>query len=230
MAISGKEIRLFDAFSDRLREIHENGFPHIFSTDGSANLERHVNSDKDNLVKEFFNQADKQFLQLYYQNPRGLVLMGAGKSLSHYRDIADNKKVIIAEIDGNYDSKTPHEIGAIVWPQVKDILAEERNKILEELQIAVSAQKYVSGIGEVWRLANQARGRILLVEEDYRPAGITTPDGQNIELVEDSTKPGVIDDLVDEIAETVMLAGGSVAFVEPGKLSDHQKIALILRY
>ena len=42
--------------------------------------------------------------------------------------------------------------------------------------------------------------------------------------------PGVIDNAVDKIVETVLSKQGRVVFVEDGSLDAHQRIALVLRY
>ena len=69
------------------------------------------------------------------------------------------------------------------------------------------------------------------MENNYRQAGIVVGgiDGYELEFVEDSTAPGVIDDLVDEAIEEVLKYGGEVAFVPDGTLEEHNRIALITR-
>jgi len=39
-----------------------------------------------------------------------------------------------------------------------------------------------------------------------------------------------VDDIVDELIETVLSSGGRVLFYPPGALEAHQRVALILRY
>ena len=97
-------------------------------------------------------------------------------------------------------------------------------------QKAVSERKTVSTVGEVWRLAHQGRGRLLLVEEDFHFPARVDESGQHITQADDATAPDVIDDAVDEIIETVLAKQGEVVFVENGSLQEHQRIVLILRY
>jgi hypothetical protein len=231
MPLSAKEVRLFTAYRNILSEIKEGGFPFHLTLEVEDN-QRGVTLDKENQIKEFYNGVDKAFNQIYNQQPYGLVLVGAGKNLSYYKEIADNKKVIVSTIEGNHDHTNLHELGQITWNSVKDVLSQQRNAILSELKAAVEAQKYVSGIEQVWRLAKEGRGRLLLAEEDYRVAGkiVGTNENQTLEISNDPTGPGLINDLVDEVAEMVMLAGGEVVFVDNGKLAEHQGIALALRY
>jgi hypothetical protein len=231
MTLSAKEVRLFTAYRHILNEIKEEGFPFQLALEVEDN-QRGVTLDKENQIKEFYNGLDKAFNQIYNRQPYGLVLVGAGKNLSYYKEIADNKRVIVSTIEGNHDHTNLHELGLITWNNVKDLLSQQRNAALSELKAAVDAQKYVSGIEQVWRLAKEGRGRILFAEEDYRVAGkiVGTNENETLEVINDPAEPGLINDLVDEVAEMVMLSGGQVVFVDNGKLAEHQGIALALRY
>ncbi len=95
---------------------------------------------------------------------------------------------------------------------------------------AVSEQKIVSSIGEVWRLAREGRGRLLVVEQDFHYPARLDETGTRLTPADDVTAPDVMDDAVDETIETVLSKGGSVRFVENGTLDAHQRIALTLRY
>ncbi|MCS6825545.1 MAG: hypothetical protein NZ553_02925 [Caldilinea sp.] len=123
-----------------------------------------------------------------------------------------------------------HELGKLIWPAVKEALTEERRKVLKELDKAVGEQKYVSTIGEVWRPAHEGRGRIFLVEEGFHCPAVVDESGMIPSPAEAPEAPGVIDDAVDEIIETMLAKQERVVFVENGQLAEHQCIALILRY
>jgi hypothetical protein len=78
-------------------------------------------------------------------------------------------------------------------------------------------------------LAQEGRGKLLLVEKNYHVPAIVTENG-SLELVAQSGGTEIMDDAVDEIIETVLAKGGNIAIVDDGALSEHQQIALILRY
>ncbi len=87
----------------------------------------------------------------------------------------------------------------------------------------------ILSLGEVWRLAQEGRGKLLLVEKNYHVPAVLSENGDLI-LVENVGGTEVIDDAVDEIIEVVLAKGGRVALVDEDSLNDYQKIALILRY
>jgi hypothetical protein len=190
MTLSAKEVRLFRAYRHILSEIKEDGFPFQLTLE-VEDTQRGFAQDKENQIKEFYNRLDKVFNQIYNQQPYGLVLVGAGKNLSYYKEIADNKRVIVSTIEGNHDHTNLHELGQITWNSVKDVLSRQRNAVLSELQAAVGAQKYVSGIEQVWRLAKEGRGRMLFAEEDYRVAGkiVNINENETLQIVDNLAEP-----------------------------------------
>ena len=113
---------------------------------------------------------------------------------------------------------------------VESGLADKRQQYLAELDKAIGERKVVSTVGEVWRLANQGRGSLLLVEEDFHYPGRLDESGTHLFPADDPTQPGVIPDAVDEIIETVLSKQGRVVFTPNGQLDIHQRIVMTLRY
>ncbi len=163
-------------------------------------------------------------------DPLPLVVVGVVRFLVFFNEVTDHKEAILTTIQGSHDKTSPPELAKLVWQPVKDALAQRRRQVLSELDKAVGERNFASAIGDVWRLANEGRGRLLLVEDDFHfPARVDETSGQLIPA-EDVNAPCVIDDAVDEIIETVLSKQGRVVFVENGQLEAHQRIALILRY
>ncbi len=120
------------------------------------------------------------------------------------------------------------EVARSVWPAVEDWLDRRQEEAIIELEAAMGARRLAAGIDEVWSLARDGRGELLVVEEGYALAA--QADGDRLERVADPRAPGVVDDVVDEVIEAVMTRGGRVAIVADGSLDDRDRIALKLRY
>ena len=71
---------------------------------------------------------------------------------------------------------------------------------------------------------------MLAVEEGYRFPARLSVDGDLVTPAEDAEAPDVIDDLVDELIETVLDRGGWVALVRDGALAGHDRVALTVRH
>ncbi len=69
---------------------------------------------------------------------------------------------------------------------------------------------------------------MLAVEEGFTYPARLSPDGDFLTPADDVSHPDVVDDVVDELIETVLLRGGWVAFVPDGALAEHGRVALAL--
>lgn len=235
LALSEQPTRLFEGTRDTLLEITTGKFPMLHGGPGGATKLPggqgvNISAYRDEQHRQFFRSVDAEFSQFTKNDPLPLVLVGVDRYLSFYQEVTSNPDQILVTLLGNHDQTTPHELAQLVWPEVEKAFAEQRQKVMAELDAAISTQKYVATIGEVWRLAHEGRGNLLIVEEDYHYPARLAANGIQLIPAEDATAPDVIDDAVDEVIEEVLSKGGRVVFVEPGSLESHQHIALILRY
>ncbi len=230
LLLNQNNVRLYDGHREQLNEIIGHGFPLENDHYITDSLVASFSNESERKIKDYFNTIDKLFLEVHKNKPGYLLLTGAKKNLAYYKDVCDKKDVIIGFLEGNYERVSLHELGKAAWPIVKNELAVKRHVILDDLKKAVSQNKYASGVQEVWRVANEGRCSVLVVEEDYRESASIKPKDNTLRIESDSKLSGVIDDVVDEIAEIVIKKGGRVVFTENGTLDKHQKIAAILRY
>jgi hypothetical protein len=235
LALSEKPTRFFEGTRESLIEIAEEGFPLTHTgpggerpLPGGAGISRSAYRDEHH--RQFFRQVDRTVKPFMDDDPLPLAVVGVDRFLAFYNEVSDYKSSIISTLQGSHDKTSAHDLGQLVWPGVKAALAEERQKVMEELDRAVSERKYVSNVGQVWRLAHEGRGKLLLVEEDFHFPGKLDESGVHLLPAEDATGPEVMDDAVDEIIEIVLAKQGQVAFVDNGQLKHHQGIALVLRF
>jgi hypothetical protein len=166
-------------------------------------------------------------------------------NLAFFDEITRNKSSIVTTLEGSHDGTPAHELGQLVWPLMQEALATQCNAILDKLGEAVGSGKHAAGLSEVWQLAQEGRGEVLLVEEDFHPAGQLDESGLNLMPVNgtggDNSGNGtgntngtsnaqVMDDAVDSLVETVLDKGGRVVFTNSGTLKEHNRVAMILRY
>lgn len=231
LCISHSKARLLQAVNDRIvKEFSEQSkFPFVngtvYTTD---NLQKSMGNVQDNFSKEFFNRVDKEFQNYYKAEPLPVVLAGAERNISYYREIADKNEWIVGDIVGNYDDTSTHEIIKKTSEVVREYNKKRHETALAELEQAQSDQKLLDDLSDIYRAAQEGRADTLYVEKDFfQPATI---DGDALVPHSDPNAPGVVDDIIDEIAETVMTYGGSVVFMPPGALSAYRRIALRVRY
>ena len=235
LALSEQPSRLYEGMRDTLVEITQEGFPLTHSGPGGESalpggLGVRKSQYRDEYHRKFFRQVDSMLKPFMADDPLPLVVIGVDRFLSFFREVSAHTNMIVSEVQGSHDKTSAHELGKLIWPQVKERLLELRQQVFLDLDKAVSERKIASSVGEVWRLAHEGRGYRLVVEEDFHFPAYLDESGMHITPADDSTSPDVMDDAVDDIIEEVLRKNGEVVFVENGTLTDHQRIALILRY
>lgn len=230
LSVSQQKARLIEAKNDQLtREITDDNFPMTNGTLYSTHqLDKSMAGVEENFLREFFNRVDKAFVEHYKANPLPTILASDEQNHSHYRHIADIPEAIVAYLPGNRDNDKPHELIADAWPVMRAHNTRQQDEALQQLDHAQSHQKAMSDIQDIYLAARGGRAELLLVEKGFLQPAVVS--GDSVKIVNDPNTPGALEDIVDDIIEMTMDNGGKVVYLEPGKLADYQKLALVARY
>jgi len=225
LTIAKAKIRLLEAYNDTLiREISNADFPftnQYFTTDP---MKLGQDSVIDDLLKEFFNVADKRFKPYYYENPLPVILVGDSKSIAYYQEQMDIKNIVIATAAGSYDDTTPHEILKVTFPLIRQHIADKQLADLNAIEAAQSKQRVLADLGDIYRAAEAGSAETLYLEKNYFFQG-AIDDG----TVTASGKPDA-EDVSLMVIDTVLSKGGKVVFMDENTLNAYQGIALVTRY
>ncbi|MFQ4141047.1 hypothetical protein [Chlorogloeopsis sp. ULAP02] len=231
LLLSQASTRLLAGTGETLEEVKDQNFPMQMTGPGATTALPYDadSSYVDDRHRRFFQQVDSVFTSYAKDDELPLVVGGVDRQISFFQEITQNPSSIAGTLSGNFDKATIPELSPQVWSIIQTVREAQQINALQELNNAVGAQKVVSAIEEVWQLAQEGRGKLLLIEKNYHVPAIITEDGR-LKLVDSSGGTEVMDDAVDEIIEVVLAKGGKVAIVNDEALSAHQHIALILRY
>ena len=234
LALSEQPARLFEGTRDTLLEVRDGGFPLSHEGPGATEPLPPIAGRKaaylDERHRQFFRQVDSAFAPFLRDDPLPLVLAGVERHLAYFGYVTRHGDRLLATLTGSHDKTSPHELAKLVWPLVRERLAERRHAVLDELEAAAGARRSASTVEEAWRLGREGRVETVIVEEDFHHPARPGADGLTLEPADDATAPDVIDDAVDEIVEAVLARGGRAVFVDNGRLAAHGRIATILRY
>jgi hypothetical protein len=235
LALSEQSTRLFLAAREDLDEITAGGFPMRQSGPGAdealpGGVGINTSSYRDDRRRQFFRSVDRALGAVMAEDPLPVALAGIERHQSFFHEVSSPGRDVVAKVFGNYDHLTPHDLGRLVWPPVREAFTARRHEVLDELGAAVGQNRSASALEEVWSQASIGRGAVLIVEDTYHQPARVNEMGRLDLRVEDATAPDVLDDAVDEVVEMVLSKGGRVVFVEDGELANHGRIALILRY
>ncbi|MBV6439148.1 MAG: hypothetical protein EPGJADBJ_00784 [Saprospiraceae bacterium] len=230
LVVSQQKARLLEAKNDQLtREITDDDFPmtndNLYSTHA---LDRSLAGVEENYLREFFNRVDKAFVEVYRANPLPTILAADQQNHSHYRQISDIPDAIVAYLSGNRDNDKPHELIADAWPAMRAHNARQQDEALQQLDLAQSHQKALSDLQDIFLAARDGRAELLLVEKGFLQPAVVI--GDSVKIVTNANAPGASEDIIDDIIEMTMDNGGKVVYLDPGQLTDYQKLALVVRY
>lgn len=227
---------LYEATRDHLAEVDEHGFPlsaEIQPRDRRAVAGRFAlapsGDDKDQWRK-FYREVDAALTEVSRDDVVPIVLAGVKSSTVLFTEVSNHTDHIVGQLDGSHDDVNIRELSTAAWELMRARLEERRAQAKEDLVNTMHAGNAVTGLDEVWRFAREGRGRLLVVEEDYRAepsveeTGILTP----VSLA-GSTDGEVMEDPVDELIEHVVRAGGKVEFLASNALAEFGRVGLMLR-
>ncbi len=150
---------------------------------------------------------------------------------SLYRSVSQLKNLAPDVIQGNVSRLGADELHRRAWPIVQ---ASVQMKIGEALQLWDSAfrlKKAESDVSASARFGVAGRIRLLMTEQDRRLWGHFDRTTGAIEVIrEGGADPGDrAVDVLDELAETVILNGGNALAVPPERMPTNTGVATVLR-
>jgi hypothetical protein len=234
LVLSEKPTRLFLCFRDVFEETKQGRFPVEHGGPGGASrlpggVGVNPSAVRDAHRREFVRAVDDELAALLKIEDLPVAVTGTEDFLADFQAITAHSDRLLAAVPGSYDYASSHDLAEIVWPQAREGFALLRSRALVELDTAVPANLYASGVTQAWSAAKDGRVGLLLVEEDFHQPAILRP-GQMPEPVADPDDPRAEDDLVDAAIQFTLNHGGRVVFADPGTLHAHERIAASLRY
>jgi len=224
LSLSEQTNRLYEGFRDKLIDIQNKNFPFEISIDAGNP------TSKDTQLREFFHQTNQHFAPYYEQDPLRLVVVGEKSNLAIFKALTTYQDVLIGMVEGDYTATSPHDLGMIVWPVVKEAIAGVNKNAMRDLETADKVKKVVSGIDDVGQSVETETGSTLYVEEDYHVKGSIRKSDHSLIISKHVNLLQVIDDVADLVIEKVLKMGGTVIFLNSGSLIKFERIALILHY
>jgi hypothetical protein len=229
--LSQNASRLLAGVGETLVEINNKDFPLQMDGPGATTAPPgDVDSAYvDDRHRRFFQSVDRAFTAYAADDTLPIIVGGVVRQISFFQEVSQYTSQIAGTITGNFDSATEAELMPQVWPIVQEVRAQKRADALTALDTAMSEKKVASTLEEIWQLAHEGRGQLLLVENGYRiPA--TVDDKGGLQVVDEKGGTDVMDDAIDELIEAVLAMGGEVMLMDDDALADYDRIALTLRY
>ncbi|NLR68754.1 hypothetical protein HGH92_30915 [Chitinophaga varians] len=225
ISVSRQKIRLLEAFNDEIvSEVKNKDFPYLNNYYTTDPMRLKHDQIVDNLLKEFFNTADKRFKKYYEENPLPVILLGEERNLAFYQEIMDIRGLVIGTHHGSFDDTSDPDIAKVTFPVIQQYIAGKQDAALQAINAAQSAQRLLVDLNDIYTAAENGQADTLYIGQTYLPTGhidkgvITLGNGNG------ST------DVTLPVIDTVLHKGGNVVFLDENALDNYQGIALITRF
>lgn len=186
---------------------------------------------KEVVLEKFLRHIDNALDLVLNAYHLPLFVLGADRTLGHFRKLTRHGGAVIDYVPGNYEEATLPQLRTILEPHIADWKKVMEKDLLNQLEDAASQRKLAVGMKEVWKEAMARKGSLLVVEKNYMyPAQHSSHADLIHEVKAPYNKFSYIKDAVDDVMEKVLENGGNVEFVDEGVLKDYHHVALVLYY
>lgn len=186
---------------------------------------------KDWELEAFCRQVDKGMRELLDPGAGPVILAGVEKDLSIYRSVSQLKNLADEAIKGNVSHWSHDMLHQAGWPIVERIVDRKVDDALRLWESAYALDKTEADIATSGRLAVAGRVRLLMTDRERRIWGhMDRKTGAVTVVQENGDDPGNnAVDLLDELAETVILRGGEALTIPGTRMPTRTGVASVLR-
>jgi len=231
LMLNQSDVRLLMAVNDRVvGEINNEDFPFVDDANELSDTEAISNAKQtENQKREFFNKIDKAVVSVNNNTDMKCVVISTSDNYNRFLKIADKPSVYVGWTNLSQDNKENTSVAKDAWQIVSVQQEKVRAGNIQEMQEAVGNGKVITELSEIYRAAKEGRGDLLIVNDDFHQA-VRITDEFSLDLVNDVTLPGIIDDISSDIAWEVISKKGRAIFTTLEELKVLGNIALKVRY
>ena len=224
--------RLYAGIGAVLVEVIGDGFP-LLGVDGTGDEQPRYGVDRsavrDARLRRHLHAVDAA-LAGHLRDCWPLLVVGADRRLSLFRQHSRHRAHLTDTSPGTFERRSTAELAQAIWPSVAQMVGRRQQQAMAELDRATGFRRCAFGVHQVWARANEGRGALIVVEENYAYPARIDPHLNDLVPADDVEHPDVIDDVVDEIIEIVLAHGGRAVIVPDGTLPSQAHLAMTLRH
>jgi peptide subunit release factor 1 (eRF1) len=226
---SRERLEEVDAVEDDVHGWHDQG--------GWSQLRYQRGIEKE--VQDHLAHTSRRLFALSRRRPFDQLLVGATAELwpAFERQLHPYvRERAVARFDVDGENATPEQVRAAVVPLLDQAERERRQAALERLHQGLGgANRAEAGLDAVLGALNERRVELLLFEEGEPLPGVTCPRcgwlGVDVERCPlDDTPIERRDNVVEPAVEAAVLQSAQPVPLEPGTLTEHGRIAALLRF
>lgn len=182
-------------------------------------------------VEAFFRKVDEALRERLDPDAGPLVLAGVDQYHGLYHSISQLKNLTDEGIKGNVSRWNPDRLRKAAWPIVQGVADRKIEEALRLWESAFRPGKAEPDVAASARMAVAGRVRLVMTDRERRIWGRLDRETGAVEIVkENGDDPGSdAVDLLDELAEVVLLHGGDALALPGERMPTQTGVATVLR-
>lgn len=201
------------------------GHTPVFHGHGAAQEEA------EDALRLFFKKVDGALRELLADEIGPVVLASVKEYHTLFRSVSSLGNLVERGIEANVTEWSADRIHEAAWPIAKSVALEQIEKALRLWESGYGAGKGEADLANLGRLAVAGRVRLLLTERDRHLWGTYDRDTGAVEILQEGGEdPGNhAVELLDELAEVVILRGGNALVLSGERMPTETGVAGVLR-
>jgi hypothetical protein len=210
---------------ERKNRVYGAAAPRATTRHGTNVREEKVASD----TERFFRAVDRAVLE-HHSRPTGMPLLLAALPEHHhvFRTVSHNPFLMAEAIDVHPDALSLDALRERAWQLVQPYYLRRLSGLIERFGAAKSNGLGADDLGQIAAATAAGRVATLLIEADRQIPGTFDAAAGSIEL--DDLDDPEVDDLLDDLGERVLKAGGEVVVVPAERMPTDTGVAAIYRF
>ncbi len=198
-----------------------------FSAFGSSVVTIH-DVDEKRVDADFFAEVDKYVTQqLTNQNHLPLVLVALSEHQGTFRKVSHNQMLLKEGVSAGPNHLPLRDLRDQAFAVVEHSQHQFMRNLISQVEAASAHGKGSTDLADVAKAAVSGRVGTIIVDADKTIGGRLSPDGGILKT--DNNHPDV-DDLLDDLMETVFRADGTVHVLPSGLMPINSGVAALFRY
>jgi len=199
------------------------GVSAIYGGEGKADTSR----DEDLL--RFCRAIDAALWSVLREETAPLLLAATERLAACYRSISRYPHIVRELLPADLGRAASAEIHARIAPRVEKLMNEREGLVLERYDRSVSGARALDEVRAIGRFAIQGRVRDLLLDRNAHLWGRLNRETGEVALFGQRPDDSV-EDVLDDLAEAVMLRGGEVWSIDTARMPTKSSVAATLRW
>jgi len=189
----------------------------------------HSDKSRDEDMARFYRTVDAALWRILREDNAPMVLAGSERDVHVYERISRYPHLTHEHVHGNHQKALASDLHKLAMPVIAGEQRAKEQRIVELWNQEVSPNRALDEIRAIAQYAVQGRVRHLMIERGTMMFGQMDPATGALRLHKEQSDAHD-DDVLDEIAEAVLMRGGEVYSLEKGRMPTRSPIAATLRW